>query len=65
GAEVLHIGVPDKFIPHGSQEILRKTLGLDADGLYFRFRTFFARGLAAAPKAQPAVPPKAAPGGIA
>ncbi|MBZ0102504.1 MAG: 1-deoxy-D-xylulose-5-phosphate synthase, partial [Thermoanaerobaculia bacterium] len=47
GAEVLHIGVPDKFIPHGSQEILRKTLGLDADGLYFRFRTFFARGLAA------------------
>lgn len=65
GAEVLHIGVPDKFIPHGSQEILRKTLGLDADGLYFRFRTFFARGLAAAPKAQPAIPPKAAPGGIA
>lgn len=65
GAELVHIGVPDKFIPHGSQEVLRKTLGLDADGLYFRFRTFFARGLAATPKVQPAVAPKAAPGGIA
>ena len=29
----LPIGVPDKFVPHGSQEVLRKTLGLDADGL--------------------------------
>jgi hypothetical protein len=39
----LAIGVPDKFVPHGSQEVLRKMLGLDAEGLYFRFRSFFAR----------------------
>ena len=42
GVETLVVGVPDKFIPHGSQEVLRKVLGLDADGLYFRFRRFFA-----------------------
>ncbi|KAB2956991.1 MAG: 1-deoxy-D-xylulose-5-phosphate synthase, partial [Thermoanaerobaculia bacterium] len=53
GAETLLVGVPDKFVPHGSQEILRKVLGLDADGLYFRFRSFFARGIQAAPAAAP------------
>ncbi len=42
GVETLLLGVPDKFVPHGSQEILRKMLGLDAEGLYFRFRRFFA-----------------------
>jgi len=40
--ETLVVGVPDKFVPHGSQDVLRKVLGLDADGLYFRFRRFFA-----------------------
>jgi 1-deoxy-D-xylulose-5-phosphate synthase len=48
GVETSLIGVPDKFVPHGSQEILRKVLGLDADGLYFRFRAFFARAAGAA-----------------
>ncbi len=52
GAELLMIGVPDKFVPHGSQDVLRKILGLDAEGLYFRFRGFFARG--AKPAATPA-----------
>jgi 1-deoxy-D-xylulose-5-phosphate synthase len=42
GVETLVIGVPDKFVPHGSQDVLRKVLGLDADGLFFRFRRFFA-----------------------
>jgi 1-deoxy-D-xylulose-5-phosphate synthase len=66
GVETLLVGVPDRFVPHGSQEVLRKILGLDADGLYFRFRTFFARGLAAAPAALPAATAKAAaPGGAA
>jgi deoxyxylulose-5-phosphate synthase len=46
GVESLLVGVPDKFIPHGSQDVLRKMLGLDADGLYFRFRSFFAAGAA-------------------
>jgi deoxyxylulose-5-phosphate synthase len=44
GVETLVVGVPDKFVPHGSQDVLRKVLGLDADGLYFRFRRFFAAG---------------------
>jgi 1-deoxy-D-xylulose-5-phosphate synthase len=39
----LTIGVPDRFVPHGSQDVLRKTLGLDAESLYFRLRTFFAQ----------------------
>ena len=66
GVETLLVGVPDKFVPHGSQEVLRKVLGLDAEGLYFRFRTFFARGAAAAPVAAPAAPShSAAPGGAA
>ena len=45
GVETLVVGVPDRFIPHGSQDVLRKVLGLDAEGLYFRFRGFFARGV--------------------
>jgi 1-deoxy-D-xylulose-5-phosphate synthase len=44
GVESLLVGVPDKFVPHGSQDVLRKVLGLDAEGLYFRFRSFFAAG---------------------
>jgi len=46
GVETLVVGVPDQFVPHGSQDVLRKLLGLDADGLYFRFRSFFAAGAA-------------------
>ena len=51
GVETTLVGVPDRFIPHGSQDVLRKALGLDADGLYFRFRSFFA---AARTQARPA-----------
>jgi 1-deoxy-D-xylulose-5-phosphate synthase len=43
GVATLALGVPDKFVPHGSQDVLRKMLGLDAEGLYFRLRSFFAR----------------------
>ena len=49
--ESLVVGVPDKFVPHGSQDVLRKTLGLDAESLYFRFRTFFGSGASVAPRA--------------
>ena len=54
GVESSVIGVPDKFIPHGSQDVLRKVLGLDAEGLYFRFRSFFARGAGASAPPRPA-----------
>ena len=59
GVETLVVGVPDKFVPHGSQEVLRKLLGLDADGLYFRFRSFFAA--VAAKSADRGEPPAAKP----
>ncbi|MBZ0090006.1 MAG: hypothetical protein K8H90_06480, partial [Thermoanaerobaculia bacterium] len=51
----LAIGVPDKFVPHGSQEVLRKTLGLDAESLYFRLRSFFAQR-ASIPVEDPSTP---------
>ncbi|HPK66217.1 MAG TPA: hypothetical protein PKX99_06505, partial [Thermoanaerobaculia bacterium] len=38
------IGIPDRWVPHGSQEVLRKAHGLDAEGIYFRLRRFFAAG---------------------
>ena len=31
--KALNIGVPDKFIEHGTQEILRKKYGLDEEGI--------------------------------
>jgi 1-deoxy-D-xylulose-5-phosphate synthase len=33
GVRVLRVGVPDEFVPHGSQKLLRAYYGLDADGL--------------------------------
>lgn len=41
GVETLTLGVADRFVPHGSQRVLRQALGLDADGIYFRLRQFF------------------------
>lgn len=41
GVETLCLGLPDRFVPHGSQKLLRQALGLDAEGLYFRLRQFF------------------------
>lgn len=41
GVESLCLGIPDRFVPHGSQAVLRQALGLDADGIYFRLRQFF------------------------
>ncbi len=35
------LGVPDEFQPHGSQEILRARLDLDAEGILRRARAFF------------------------
>lgn len=41
GVETLCLGIPDRFIPQGSQRVLRQALGLDAEGIYFRLRQFF------------------------
>ncbi len=60
GVETLVVGVPDRFVPHGSQDVLRKTLGLDAESLYFRFRRFFAAQ--SAERGEEASPRSGAPG---
>ncbi len=39
--ETLCLGIPDRFVPQGSQRVLRQALGLDAEGIYFRLRQFF------------------------
>ena len=36
GARVERLGVPDRFVEHGSQEVLRSKYGLDAAGIYQR-----------------------------
>ncbi len=41
GVETLALGIPDRFVPQGSQRVLRQALGLDAEGIYFRLRQFF------------------------
>ncbi len=44
GVETLCLGIPDRVVPHGSQRVLRRALGLDAEGIYFRLRQFFSTG---------------------
>ena len=36
GVAVERAGIPDTFVEHGSQEVLRSKYGLDAAGLYQR-----------------------------
>ena len=31
---MMHLGIPDRFIQHGSRELLLKEIGLDEDGIY-------------------------------
>ncbi|MFA5073329.1 MAG: 1-deoxy-D-xylulose-5-phosphate synthase [Nitrospirota bacterium] len=38
--KTLRIGLPDQYIEHGSQTILRKKYGLDRDGIYASVKTF-------------------------
>ncbi|MDD5563721.1 MAG: 1-deoxy-D-xylulose-5-phosphate synthase [Thermoanaerobaculaceae bacterium] len=49
GVLVERLGIPDEFQPHGSQEILRARLDLDAEGIARRARAFFPK-LAVGPK---------------
>ncbi len=36
----LRIGLPDRFIEHGAQKILRQKYGLDADGIVASVKDF-------------------------
>ena len=40
GVKTLRIGLPDAYIEHGSQKVLRQKYGLDADGIYAKVRDF-------------------------
>jgi len=43
GVKTLRIGLPDEYIEHGSQGVLRQKYGLDADGIYATVRDFVMR----------------------
>ncbi|MDD2320371.1 MAG: 1-deoxy-D-xylulose-5-phosphate synthase [Geobacteraceae bacterium] len=49
GTKVKRIGIPDRFIEHGSQAQLRKDLGLDADGIADAARSILSRKVRSAP----------------
>ena len=40
GIKSLRIGLPDSYIEHGPQAVLRKKYGLDADGIYGKVKEF-------------------------
>ncbi len=40
GVKTMRIGLPDAYIEHGSQSVLRQKYGLDAGGIYARIRDF-------------------------
>ena len=40
GIKTLRIGLPDVFIEHGTQKILRQKYGLDVDGIYASVKAF-------------------------
>lgn len=42
GVKVHRIGLPDHFIEHGPQKVLRHKYGLDADGIYISVKEFMA-----------------------
>ena len=41
GVSLLRIGIPDEFVEHGSQELLRANYGLNAEGITHRILSFF------------------------
>ncbi len=43
GVKSLRIGLPDAYIEHGTQALLRKKYGLDADGIYTSVKEFVMR----------------------
>ncbi len=43
GIKSLRIGIPDNYIEHGSQKLLRKKYGLDTDGIYSKVKEFIRR----------------------
>ncbi len=44
-AEVLKMGIPDEFVPHGGQQEMRKSYNLHADGIARRIRQSLEKGI--------------------
>lgn len=40
-SDIKRLGLPDKFVDHGTQAELYEILGIDADGIYKNVKTFF------------------------
>jgi 1-deoxy-D-xylulose-5-phosphate synthase len=40
GTKTLRIGLPDRYVEHGTQKALRQKYGLDADGMYASVKAF-------------------------
>jgi 1-deoxy-D-xylulose-5-phosphate synthase len=40
GVKTHRIGLPDSYIEHGTQKVLRQKYGLDADGIYASVKEF-------------------------
>ncbi|MDZ7765358.1 MAG: transketolase C-terminal domain-containing protein [Melioribacteraceae bacterium] len=38
--DIVRIGIPDKFVDHGTQAELHKILGIDADGIFTKVKVF-------------------------
>ena len=38
---IINMGIPDRFVEHGSQEYLRRMVGLDSDGIYAKVKEVF------------------------
>jgi 1-deoxy-D-xylulose-5-phosphate synthase len=43
--EILRIGLPDKFVDHGTQEELHKILGIDPDGIAEKVKSFLSENI--------------------
>jgi 1-deoxy-D-xylulose-5-phosphate synthase len=43
--EILRIGLPDKFIEHGTQEELHKLIGIDPDGIVEKVKSFLSKNI--------------------
>ncbi len=43
GVKTLRIGLPDAYVEHGTQAVLRKKYGLDVDGIYTSVKAFIER----------------------
>lgn len=43
--EILRIGLPDKFVDHGTQEELHKILGIDPDGITKKVKSFLSENI--------------------